>query len=34
MAIIDYLQVWNVNKGLEKHTKILINLDPNLDTSA
>ena len=34
MAIIDYLQEWNVNKGAEQFTKKIINLNVSLDTSS
>lgn len=33
-AIIDYLQEWNVKKGVERATKKLIKMKPDLDTSA
>jgi 1-phosphatidylinositol-4-phosphate 5-kinase len=34
IAIIDYLQEWNVNKEVERAAKKLINFNSNLDTSA
>jgi hypothetical protein len=33
-GVIDYLQEWNIKKNLEKTMKKLINIDPDLDTSA
>lgn len=34
IAIIDYLQEWNYNKGMERATKKIIKMNNNLDTSA
>ena len=34
IGIIDYLQIWNVQKNLEQNTKKILNLDTNLDTSS
>ncbi|CAD8072993.1 unnamed protein product [Paramecium primaurelia] len=34
IAIIDYLQQWNVNKSLERKTKKIITMNMQLDTSA
>ncbi|CAK79748.1 unnamed protein product (macronuclear) [Paramecium tetraurelia] len=34
IAIIDYLQRWNVNKSLERKTKKIIKMNMQLDTSA
>ncbi|CAD8174199.1 unnamed protein product [Paramecium octaurelia] len=34
IAIIDYLQRWNVNKSLERQTKKIIKMNMQLDTSA
>ncbi|CAK64178.1 unnamed protein product (macronuclear) [Paramecium tetraurelia] len=34
IAIIDYLQQWNVNKSLERKTKKIIKMNIQLDTSA
>ncbi|CAD8066218.1 unnamed protein product [Paramecium sonneborni] len=34
LAIIDYLQNWNVNKSLERKTKKIITMNMQLDTSA
>ena len=34
IGIIDYLQLWDIKKKLEKNTKILFKFDKNLDVSA